>query len=238
MKISSDSIKYILFQRTEYLSLSRLPRGLHWMRRVLTRPPFYNLYVRLDAFFNEKKIQRNFEESFNREYSSISRFLPLSAEHVLDIGCGVAGIDVEIFQKMDGYKNTTFHLFDQTRTDGKIHYGFKGEGSFYNSLEVARSMLESNGVANQKIELHDVRNGFPIGYSYNLVISLIAWGFHFPVSTYLDAVFNSLKEGGVLVIDVRAGTDGIEAIRAKFGEVQEISSEGKRVRVRAVKGVS
>lgn len=46
-----------------------------------------------------------------------------------------------------------------------------------------------------------------LGLPLDLVISLVSWGFHFPVSTYLDQVHDLLREGGRLILDLRKRKD-------------------------------
>jgi hypothetical protein len=65
----------------------------------------------------------------------------------------------------------------------------------------------------------------------DLALSLRAWGFHFPVETYLPAVMNALRPGGWLIIDVRPGTGGEAALRRAALEVAEIKSKPKYLRL-------
>ena len=67
------------------------------------------------------------------------------------------------------------------------------------------------------------------------MISLISWGFHYPVETYLDKAYDVLVEGGSMIIDVRKGTNGIAMIKNLFGEVDVILDAEKFQRVVALK---
>ena len=42
------------------------------------------------------------------------------------------------------------------------------------------------------------------------IISLLSWGHHYPVSTYIDLAKRSLKVNDVLILDLRRGRGGLE----------------------------
>ncbi len=71
----------------------------------------------------------------------------------------------------------------------------------------------------------------PVVASLDVVISLLAWGFHFPVSTYLDWVCSCLAAGGRLIMDVRRGTDGMKPLAARFSKLSVISETAKAQRI-------
>lgn len=171
----------------------------------------------------------------NLEYSAIKDFLPKNAKNILDIGCGVAGIDVLISKH---YKNSIgIYLLDKTAIDGNVFYSYEDIGSFYNSLTIAKRLLMLNGVSEKKIYTQEVKSDNKIDFetSFDLVISLISWGFHYPISIYIDQVFEKMSKGGVLIVDVRKDTEGENLIRKKFGLVQVISDERKHKRILAIK---
>lgn len=51
---------------------------------------------------------------------------------------------------------------------------------------------------------------------FDLIISTISWGNHYPIQTYLKQVDRVLSKRGVLILDVRNGTGGIELLETKF----------------------
>jgi SAM-dependent methyltransferase len=53
------------------------------------------------------------------------------------------------------------------------------------------------------------------GQKFDLVVSLIAWGFHFPLTVYLDEVLHNLRPGGRIIVDVRTGGEGETALDAR-----------------------
>jgi len=71
--------------------------------------------------------------------------------------------------------------------------------------------------------------------SIDVVVSILAWGFHFPISTYLPAVYQALKPGGILIVDIRKGTNGLEELATKFNSTHIITSAARYDRVLATK---
>ncbi len=228
LTIPDSAVKYILFQRTEYL----IYQNNKWINRIIIRIPFltYNRMVAFEAWAFRARIKRLFSEDMSREYTSIKDFLPNQAEKILDIGCGAAGIDCMISAHYTVKRSTPdFYLLDKTELNPNVYYGLEEKASFYNSLSVAKSLLISNGVNPKRIYTQEATPDNKINFSvkFDLIVSLISWGFHYPVSVYLDLVYDVLKPGGVLIIDIRKGSGGEEALRTKFQNIQ-IIHEGKK----------
>ncbi|MDP3958237.1 MAG: class I SAM-dependent methyltransferase [bacterium] len=228
MKIPDCAVPFILFQRTEYLVVQN---NVFW-NRFRIRIPFltYNRYVSLEAFLFKNRTKHLFNEDIAKEYDRIKDYLPAHALRVLDIGCGVAGIDILLSRH---YKDAPHvYLLDKSRIEEEVYYGLEQKGAFYNSLEVAKKLLIENGVAENHIHVQEVGAENEIGYPgpFDLVISLISWGFHYPVSTYLDQAYELLVPGGTLIIDVRKGSDGRRLLEKKFGRLEMIYDAQKHER--------
>ena len=110
---------------------------------------------------------------------------------------------------------------------------FRQKGSFYNSLDVARTLLVNNGVSPQRVHLLEANDNNDINISTraDLVISLISWGFHYPVEIYMDKVHDILSENGVIILDVRKGTGGLDVLSSTFRKVDLIFEGKKQYRV-------
>ena len=228
MKISENSIKYILFQRTGYLKDNMFFKLLTYFGSVT---PFYNLSVNLKKDFFSSKIKTEFEKDIVNEYSIIKKYLPKSAGSILDIGCGVAGIDILLSHH---YKNKIdIFLIDKTKVDKKVHYDYEKSGSFYNSLQISKSLLEINGVDTNKIHLQEAieNNEIKFNQGFDIVISLISWGFHYPVSAYLFEVYRKMNKNGILLLDIRKNANGEKEIEKRFGNYQIIFQTKKYMRV-------
>ncbi len=91
------------------------------------------------------------------------------------------------------------------------------------------------GVPASNIYTNEInRDGFPGTQSFDLVISLISWGFHYPVSTYARPVYGALAPHGVLILDVRRGTAGKDELAELFGQsptLLQVTEKYERVKL-------
>mgnify|MGYP001579147514 CR=1 FL=1 len=232
IKIPNNAVKYILFQRTAYL----MYQNNRFLNSLVIRVPFlsYNRMVSLEAFLFKGRIKKLFNADMKSEYESIKEYLPKNVFSVLDIGCGVAGIDVLLNKHYKELgRDIEIFLLDKTETASRVYYGLEKRAAYYNSLFVAREILERNGVKGPSIHTQEAAGGpiFP-GKQFDLVVSLISWGFHYPVETYLDEVYGLLKLGGKLIIDIRKGSGGEKLIEKKFGNIELIfNAPQKHIRI-------
>ena len=201
------------------------------------RIPIYNYAVKLEAFLFSQRTRKLFSQDMEREYNIVKNYLPFHPKRILDIGCGVAGIDIMLHKH---YITTTdhphFYLLDKSETNSKVYYGIEKEAAYYNSLSIAKQLLIVNGVMESHIHTQEVTGApmFP-GTQFDLIISLISWGFHYPISTYLDDVYDNLSSGGTLIVDVRKGTEGETQLEKRFGLIKTIFESKKYRRILACK---
>lgn len=236
MIIPNSAIRFILFQRTPYLISHKSPLLNRFVFRIPSR--MYNVSVAIEALCTKARVRRLFTEDMNREYQIMKEYLPARARAILDIGCGVAGIDVLLYQHYVKKGTRPFlSLLDKTEMPKKVYYGLEQNGCYYNSLACARDLLTQNNVPPNRIGLEEADAAHRISFTgpFDLVVSLISWGFHYPVSVYLDQVYALMSPGGILILDVRNDSDGMEQIRRKFGNAKIISSAQKYHRVVAKK---
>jgi SAM-dependent methyltransferase len=200
------------------------------MRLPLSETVFY-----FEEKFRGGSICKEYAENMAAEYQSIKDKLPPEAGKIVDIGCGIAAIDVFLFNH---YQNSELELFliDKTGIEEKVFYGFKSNAAFYNSMRISEETLCMNGVPQDKIRLFDVARD-PLKGIENIdrIISLISWGFHYPIDTYLDFALSSLRPGGRLILDVRKGTNGLSALKNSFSFVEVFQEKEKLCRVVAIK---
>lgn len=125
--------------------------------------------------------------------------LPQEARRILDIGSGLAAIDVRLHQI---YPDAHLYLLDQTGLN--VEYGVETDQAFYNSQAVARDLLRANGVPLDQIHLLDATPDYAIGVEdVDLALSLFSWGWHYPLGAYAEAVAGAVAPGGILIVDVR-----------------------------------
>lgn len=233
MKIPKEAVPFIIFQRTGFLNLGKFKI----IRSIIKLPIIYILAARVESIFFHKRIIDSYNSEIVSEFETIKNNLPLECSYVLDIGCGIAGIDVLINNFFNSKTQPDFHLLDKSYTEKAIWYDYKSSGAFYNSLQLALKVLELNGVDAEKITLHEVgrSESWKEANKFDLVISILSCGFHYPVETYINSIYNCLKKGGVLILDIRKGTDGLEKIKSKFGNTEIILSSEKFYRITAKK---
>jgi hypothetical protein len=117
----------------------------------------------------------NYEGSIQADYKHILLFLPVQVTRILDIGCGMAGIDVLLKRH---YPDAELWLLDSDGDEQRNGWN-KSLGAF-SSRSAADELLALNGVkADRWI---DVNTKEPL--KADLVISLASWGYHYPLSTY------------------------------------------------------
>ena len=122
------------------------------------------------------KTAEEYIESLKSDFEQIEPYLPESVDSILDIGCGMAGIDILLKQK---YPEAKLYLLDGDGPKEDWRGGFESEMKPFSSREVATEFLKSNGVT--------VDRWYDIGtqdIEADLVISLLSWGWHYPLETY------------------------------------------------------
>jgi len=232
MVIQNNFVPFILMQRTQYVEKSFLFRAVSKALKTVGYAKYPGL-VKVNQIFNSRKIRNLYQSDMEAEFKSIAGYIPFVAHNILDIGCGIGGIDALLAAH---YKfNIDVFLIDKSEIDGDLHYGYYSKGSYYNSLTCSKKFLTDNGVPSGRIFLQEANesNSILFDAKFDLIISLISWGFHYPVQTYIDAVIDKLATDGLLIIDVRKDSKGIQELETKFEQV-EISKEfRKHFRVKA-----
>lgn len=130
----------------------------------------------------------DYSKSVEADFEMIEPHLPKEVNSILDIGCGLAGIDVFLKRK---YPKASLTLLDSDGSHGNA--GFSAGGGAGGDRKLTQSLLEANEV---KIDRWlDI--GTKDCLSADLVISLLSWGFHYPLSEY--------SVEGLCIADIRHG---------------------------------
>ena len=233
-KLPKSAREYVLYQRTELLP----KRQDSLIKRILIRLGLmsddYKKFVKAVAMDDALSIDERYFASMKEKVDSLIGHIPEQTSSILDIGCGIAALDVYLNQYLNP---SNIYLLDKTETEEKIWYLFEDAGAFYNSLELSKETLELNGVASSKIELIEAPSDgeIPLGSgSIDLVISTISWGFHYPINIYVKSVFNLLSKDGVLIVDLRKDSGGLTDLKTLFN-VEIIEQKGKVQTVKCTK---
>jgi len=163
---------------------------------------------------------KSVEIDYNEIKSSLNDY-----KVALDIGCGVGGIDYFLGKRNP---NAKLLLLDKTEVEDRIYYGYERKGCFYNNLKITSEFLSLNEVTNDSRFIDIGSEEFP-NEKVDLVISLISWGFHYPINTYLDKLDKILSEDGIIIVDLRkiSYEEGLNEFK-KLGYIPEILVERQK----------
>ncbi len=228
--LPNSAVPYILLQRMDTQKFRELRYQLPYGRTLYNT--FYNKFLyRLEARLRRNEIKEQYLDELQNDFRTIKDHLPEDTTSVLDVGCGVGGINLFLSEH---YKDQQpiFYLFDKTEISDVVYYQFRDTPAFYNSLDVAAETLQRNGVNEKNIHTLDA-DEFDLDELKNvdLCISLISWAFHYPLETYLEDVLESLSGDGVLLLDFRRNTNQLAKARRFFEDDDVIKSTEKYERV-------
>ena len=128
-----------------------------------------------EVWLSKQRPQGDYQKDIQNDFETIEPFLPKKVGSILDIGCGMAGIDVFLKRK---YPSARLELLDGDGKNDK--YGFSPRYEPYSSKNATEAMLEANGIACDKW----YEAGTTEALKADLIVSILSWGFHYPLSTY------------------------------------------------------
>jgi SAM-dependent methyltransferase len=228
-EFDARAAEYALFQRTDLLP-DRRGGLLFRIADKLRLRQSLDSFVRSHAAASATEVLHDYSEEMRAQFDRRIAFIPRSARSVLDVGCGLAGIDLHLYEYLRD-NDPNFYLLDRTCVEDRVWYSFKPQGAFYNSLELAKVNLIRNGVPEDRVhcvEAPDDGNLDGVIRSVDLVVSTISWGFHYPIGFYLESVARIMSNGGVLLVDIRKGTDGLAELERQFPRLTEVVDEGEK----------
>lgn len=182
----------------------------------------------------EESISKAVTEMANADLNVFVEQLPKKINSILDIGCGLGIIDIAIHQHYKG--EIDFHMFDRSditdETVKKCVGGFHGPRGFnsLNQLNTTKDNLVHNGIPANNIYLIEANspNDLTVLKNIDMVISLLSWGWHYPIEDYLEQVYDLMSSKGILIIDVRHNTDGRENLEKKFENIIVLDNPSER----------
>jgi len=198
-------------------------------------PP--SLVLHANIALRRRAISASYSQMIRDDFEMIRPHLPLTVEHMLDVGCGIAGLDVVLYQHYRSNPGLKITLLDHNDPRTLPRYGFLESSEFYNALDVSKAVLLHNRVPTNVFETLDAADDEFPGGPLDLVVSIASWGFHYPISAYLDRVHRALAPGGRVILDVRRGHGQLEELADRFAEVEPIAAvwNDKATRVRATR---
>jgi len=131
----------------------------------------------------------------------VKHIQPKTIKRVIDIGSGIGLFDITLHAL-----NTDIECFlvDKSKVDNLSGYNYYSIDSskypFYNSWEVVTDCLTSSNIDKSKFHFISPDDLWPL--DVDLIISMHSWCWNYPKELYWDKMLNSLKIGGVLILDV------------------------------------
>ena len=185
--------KYFLLQRNNYLSNKQKK-----LRKLFGRYFFTNFFVN---YFNSlKNINSKLNYDFRKEFEEIIKFLPQNVNYILDIGSGLGIIDIYFNNYF--INNPFFVLIDKNRIEKKVKYGFEIEGQAYNNINITKNFLIRNGIEEKQLTLIDAEKEYEINQNFDLIISLLSMGYHYPLDQYKSIFKNNTNKNTVFIFDI------------------------------------
>jgi hypothetical protein len=123
----------------------------------------------------DENILHKYYELVLRDWLMIKNHLPQQINSIIDIGCGVAGIDVYLKRK---WPDAKLWLLDGDSMDAEKMGGFCDH--VINLRSATEALLRANDVSFEG--WLDIGTKQPL--KADLIISLASWGYHYPLKTY------------------------------------------------------
>lgn len=214
IKLNKKSKKLILLQRNELLSEKQ-----KILRKRFGRFLFTNFFVH---FFQNQKLDESVQNLFEKEYETIKNFLPSNASNILDIGCGLAILDIFLAQN---YEKPNFFLIDKNKVDLKIKYGFSKNYESYNNLNETKKILLANNILDEQIFLNNAEEKIDINKKMDLVLSIKSMAFHYPLENYLDLLKRVCTKNTEFIFDISTERYQLDSLSEYFEKIDVIYEE-------------
>ncbi len=152
----------------------------------------------------DEQIQK-YEEYIARQFESIQRWIPDSVSSVLDIGCGLGGINIPLCHAFPSVKR--IKLIDGDGT-GERKMSYNLDTTAWMDRKIAVSFVRANVDS-------VIVSEYPPDKAYvpaELMISIKSCGHHYPVDVYIPLMKKSLYKTKRVILDIRRKTNGVETM--------------------------
>lgn len=139
-----------------------------------------------------EEVKRRYAAHVEEDYKGMLPHLPEKVGKILEIGCGMAGIQVFLKQK---YPDAVLELLDGDKVSNAGGAGYSNNPDVYNSRKHTEMLLNANGVTVSR--WHDLYTKELL--EADLIISMASLGYHYPLNTY--------KLKGFCIVDLRRGPE-------------------------------
>lgn len=199
--LNLSDVANLALQRTETLFDTgipkiRAPSYLFWARFKTIIP------LKIEAALRRRSIVTGALTAISADVEQITTCLgPVTVRNLCDIGCGYAFHDTLLCRQ---WNLSHIHLIDIEQTRERYH-DFNPKGAGYTDLSQARVLIDLNTPAERMPEvttLNPQREAIDYGRSFELIMSLLSCGFHYPVDIYMLFFDRCLAKGGRIVLDL------------------------------------
>jgi SAM-dependent methyltransferase len=159
-----------------------------------------------DAAFRQfEALREAFRGSWNRHNADVW------PRRLLDIGCGFGLIDIHIAGACPALEE--IHLVDG---DGSAPSGssFRTDQVAWSDVRMAGALVRANVSDRVRVHEYFAGPGLALGCVFDLVISTRSWGHHYPARIYADLVKEHLAPDGIVIMDIRRKSNGLEEMKA------------------------
>jgi len=176
---------------------SNIQAGLY-LQEINSLQTFYEHFPRWYQMFWDARFNQGL---FNLPNDSV----------IMDIGCGVAVIDLLLAQYLPQSK---YYLLDKEGFSFRKGVYYDPEYPEYNSWEPVYDAINATGLDINRFTVMNPESLWP--EQVDVITSYLSYCWHYPKDTYWERVLSTLKIGGKLILDVRTLTD-----RDIVGEISE-----------------
>jgi hypothetical protein len=133
------------------------------------------------------------------EAASISLTLPPKIGSLVSVGPGNGMIELILARSK---RISELLLVDIERTSDH-HHGYNQQGSGYADLcRTSASLMRYLGGNVNVITWNPLKHPPPV-FKYDLLVSILSMGFHYPCDQYAEFIMENSKKGSILIIDKR-----------------------------------
>lgn len=182
--------------------------------------------------FSSENLHSGALRIFNVE---LKDFLPNDPpSRIMDIGCGLALYDSFVLKHY--LYNVSLYLVDKSTSDvlekdfKKKSVNFRenaNEFAFYTNIECAVDILSLNG-PKEKVDIHSIdattESLNALEYeTFDVIYSLLSWGFHYSTRTYAAVSYKLLRNNGILILTIR------KPVKSKIADLHSVGFSCKIV---------
>lgn len=188
LKIASDKGDLLVRWNdvNELAKWSNIQAGLYLQNQPSNLQLFFEYFPKwYQHFWNQRHAQGVFD-------------LPNEAK-IIDIGSGVSVIDLLLASYIP---NSKFWLVDKEGFEFRPGVYYDINYPMYHNWGPVVDAIQASEFNPERFFFLGQDSDFP--EDVDCVTSYLSWGWHYPIETYWNKAYNSLKKGGKLVMDLRA----------------------------------